>query len=377
MRTTPLLGLLLACFFQAVLADPYYTGVANTPYPPGCATLPLRQADLYGNNAALVYDGDIWLDHVHQGQSADPHGYRGQVDLKVWRIGCPEPDRSVVLVEFRLKPGWEASSTYRVPVVGSDGGPMHRIPFELKAEANAWGQGITQDSLTVHAFGDYTGGWDDPHRFTWRYVLDIGPMGQFWDPGFLTEYYNGHFPLDFYAEDGSTLLQVVVPATHEVLEPSPALPLNGRLSGTWVETGAADQGLLLSFSNPVPPAGDTMLEPELSDLSVFLSWYTFDATGKLLWLTGAARFTQGATEVSIPIERVTQGQFLGGKKAERAVVGSVRLRARQCNDLEAGYELGGLDLGTGTMRLQRFEALEVAGYACRDYKARLDSLSTR
>ena len=48
-----------------------------------------------------------------------------------------------------------------------------------------------------------------------------------------------------------------------------------------------------------------------------------------------------------------------------------------CNDLEASYELGGLGLGTGNMRLQRFEALEVAGYACRDYKARLDSLSTR
>jgi hypothetical protein len=325
MQSKTLLGLLLVCLCQAALAAPYYTGVPYAPYPPGCITLPLRQLDLYGDNTAQVFSGEVWLDHVHKVQSTDPFKYRGPVDMKVYRIGCSEPDRSLILVEFRLKPGWEANPTYLLPTVGGDGTAMHIIPFELKAEANAWGQSIVQDSLTMHAFGDYTGGWDDPHRFTWRYVLDIGPMGRFWDVGYLTEYYNGAFPLVFFADDGSTLLEIQVPATRELLDPSPALPLNGRLSGTWVEKGAVDQGLLLSFSNPVPPAGSVRLDPENSDLSVFLSWYTFDTQGNLLWLSGAARFPQGATEVSIPIERVTRGQFLGGQAAVREVVGSVRL----------------------------------------------------
>ncbi len=375
MRANTLLGLLLACFYHAALADPYYTGIPYAPYPPGCVTLPLRQTDLYGDNVALFYSGEVWLDAVHKVQSTDPFTNRGKVDMNVYRIGCAEPDRSVILVEFRLRPGWIYNESYVLPTLGGEGTAMHIVPFELKAEPNTWGQSIAQNSLTRHSFGDYTDGWDDPHRFTWRYILDINPVGQYWDAGFLTEYYNGSFPLVFYAEDGSTLLNIDVPATQDALEPNPSLPLNGRLSGTWVEEGAADQGLLLSFSNPVPPTGSEIAEPELSDLTVFLSWYTFDTQGKLLWLTGAGRFPQGATEVSIPIEQVTQGQFLGSQVAERAVVGSVLLKALQCNELEAGYDLAGLGMGTGDMHLQRFEALEIAGYPCRDYKARLDSLS--
>jgi hypothetical protein len=141
-----------------------------------------------------------------------------------------------------------------------------------------------------------------------------------------------------------------------------------------VEAGAADQGFLLSFSNPVPPAGTAVAEPENAELLVFLSWFTFDSQGDMLWLAGEARFPQGSTEVSIPILRVTQGQFLGSQAAERTVMGQVRLKASQCNELEVDYDLSGLDLGAGDLRLQRLHALEIAGYPCRDYQARLDSL---
>jgi len=310
-------------------------------------------------------------------QSTDPFENRGPADVSLYRIGCAEPNRSVIMVEFRLPAEWIdwRHQTFVLPTVDGNDTAMPIVPFELKAEPNTWGQSIEQNSMTRHSFGDYTGGWDDPRRFTWRYVLDINPVGQYWDAGSLAEYYNGSFPLVFYAEDGSTLLSVAVPATRDVLEPNPALPLNGRLSGTWVEEDAADQGLLLSFSNQVPPTGSETAEPELSDLTVFLSWYTFDTQGKMLWLTGAGRFPQGATEVLIPIEQVTQGQFLERQVAEREVVGSVLLKALQCNELEAGYDLASLGMGTGGMHLQRFGALEIAGYPCRDYKARLDSLS--
>jgi len=374
MNMKALFGVLLACFCHAVFADPYYTGTRYTPYPPGCVTLPSRQADLFGDNVALVYSGRVWLDMAYKLQSTDPHANTAQVDMAVYRVGCAEPNRSMILVEFKLTEKWMYTRLI-LPSIAGEGGPMDGVPLELKSEPNGWGQSIAQNSLTMPIFGDYTNGFNDARLFTWRYVVDVSPAGQGWDPDYLVDYYNGPWRLAFFAEDGSQAFVVDIPATEEVLEPNPDLPFNGRLSGVWVEQGSADQGLIISFSNPVPPAGSEIADPEFSDLTVFLSWYTFDSQGNLLWLTGANRFPQGAAEVSIPIELVTHGQFLGDEKAERSVVGELQLRARQCNSLQINYDLGSLGLGSGEMHLQRAYALEIAGYPCRDYKARRDSLS--
>ena len=372
-----LLGLLLAWVSPAILADGYFTGTSSTPYPPGCATLPSRQEALYGDNIAHFWSGSLWLEVVQKVQSPDPFKNLNLVDVDMFRVGCAEPNRSVILVEFRLRPEWvdPRYSQIVLPTFGGDGTAMHLVPFDLAAEPNGWGQSPQLHALTKRTIGDYTGGWDEPRRFSWRYVLDIGPVGASWDPEFLANYYNESFPLGFHRSDGWTGVHVDVPATRDVLTRNPALPLNGRLSGTWVEQGAVDQGFLLSFSNPVPPAGSAGTEPENSELLVFLSWYTFDAQGGMLWLTGVARFAQGATEVSIPIVRVTRGQFLENRAADRAVVGEVRLKARQCNELQLDYDLADLGLGAGNLRLQRLHALEIAGYPCRDYAARLASLS--
>jgi hypothetical protein len=299
--------------------------------------------------------------------------------VDMFRVGCAEPNRSVILVEFRLRPEWidPRYSQIVLPTFGGDGTAMHLVPFDLVAEPNGWGPSAQQHALTKRTIGDYTGGWDEPRRFSWRYVLSIGPAGAGWNPEFLANYYNDSFPLGFHGSDGWTGMHVDVPATRDVLARNPTLPLNGRLSGVWLEEGAANQGFLLSFSTPVPSAGTEAAEPENSELLVFLSWYTFDTQGGMLWLTGVARFPQGAAEVSIPIVRVTGGQFLGSQAADRAVVGEARLQASQCNELELDYDLADLGLGAGDMRLQRLHALEIAGYPCRDYAARLASLSPR
>lgn len=376
MKMKILFGILLTCFYQSVPGDPYFNGMPSVPYPPGCVTLPLRQIDLYGDNIVQVYSGRVWMERVYKVQSKDPLKNLGEVDVSVYRMSCAEPNRSVILFDFKLPPS-SIGIQFRLPTVGGSG-PLDILPFELKAEPNTWGQSISQNALTSRSFGDYTNGMDDALRFTWRYVLDVAPDGEGWYPGDLTEFYNGFggLGLAFFADDGSVLFWIDVPATQDILEPNQALPLNGRLSGTWIEENAADQGFVLSFSNPVPPAGSKIGAPESSDLSIFLSWYTFDSQGDMLWLTGAGRFPQGATEVSIPIERVRHGQFLGDQVADRTLVGSVQLKARQCNFLEVTYDLSSLGLGTGDMHLQRPYALEIAGYPCRDYKARLDTITT-
>lgn len=382
MKLTAMPTLLLACCWSLIPADPadpYYVDQALAPYPPGCVTLPTRQVDLYGDNVVQFWSGRLSLEVVHKVQG-DTN--LGQVEARMLRVGCAEPNRSVIMMEFRLPFEWAEAreSQFVLPSFTAEGpGGFHYIPFELKAEPNAWGQTLEQQSLTKHALGDYTGGWDNPRLFTWRYVLDMAPAGAYWER--MAEFYNGAFWLQGYSNGNISGPLIEVPATRSSIERNPALPLNGRLTGTWVEPGATDQGFLLSFSNPVLPAGSSIASLQRPELLVFVSWFTFDAAGGQLWLAGNARFPPGATEVTVPVIQVMSGEFLGPPVESglgvdpRTVMGEIHLKARSCNALELDYDLAALELGAGTLQLQRLFALETAGYPCRDYEARLASQS--
>jgi len=363
-----LVALLLSAYGQLVLADAIYTSNPGSPYPPSCITGPLRALDLQAENVVKFYSDRIWLEVVHKIESNDPFANLGEARLDMYRLACAEVNRSVIVAEFALpRQGVEIrKAQLLLPwLAGSTG--FDPFPLEFKPEANGWGQSQGQFHHSQRAFGDYTGGWDDARRFTWRYVLDVHPQGGLGQRGYASHYYNGFFGLEFFRSDGEPFLAFGVPATEELLNPTGSLPLSGRLSGNWVEQGAVDQGFLISFSNPVPPAGQGGGKPENSQLLVFLSWYTFDLDGEMLWLTGTAKFSQGARHVSIPIELVTGGAFLGGAEARREVVGQGHLQAVSCNQLEFEYHLDALGLGDDAVQLQRLYALEIADYPCRDH----------
>ena len=65
--------------------ESYYSGSARSPYTPGCARLPARQLELYGDNEALVRDGTTDLDQV----SVEPLPAR----IHVFRVACAEAGR--------------------------------------------------------------------------------------------------------------------------------------------------------------------------------------------------------------------------------------------------------------------------------------------
>jgi hypothetical protein len=190
----------------------------------------------------------------------------------------------------------------------------------------------------------------------------------------MAEYYNGAFGLEIKLESGYKSV-MLVPSTRSVLSSNQQLPLNGRLSGNWIEANTRDQGFVLSISTLLPPSVSADLPPEDADQLLFLGWYTFGASGEMLWLTAAATVPQGSSEAEFEFVKVEAGQFLGNHNATRSKVGSGRIKARNCNSLEFEYDLTGLGLGTGGMKLQRIFALEIAGYHCRDYAARLASIS--
>lgn len=361
------LGVLLLAWQSPSAAGVAFTSNPSPAYPPGCISVPLQQLDLQAANVAHFHSQRVNLEVAYR---IPGEVTLGEAQFDLYRVGCAEPNRSVVIAEFRLPQ--EAVDARRAQLILPTVEAVvesHAFPLVFKSEANTWGQPMSQYVLTRESFGDYTGGWDDPRRFTWRYVLDVSPAWT--DRDSAPKYYNSEFGLQFYWSDGKPLNWVLVPATAAVLGRAASLPLGGRLSGHWVEGGSADQGLILSF-NALVTGG--LVEQKTMDLLVFLSWFTFDADGEMLWLTGAARFEHGADQVSIPIELVEGGTFLGANRAQRGTVGSVQLKAFHCNRLELDYQLDNLGLGAGVMRLERPFALEIADYACRDYEGLQSSI---
>ena len=82
-------------------------------------------------------------------------------------------------------------------------------------------------------------------------------------------------------------------------------------------------------------------------------------------------YALGDTQVQFNIELVTNGQFMGTKTADRAVVGSGTIVANNCNDLTFNYDLSQLGLGSNSVTLVRVLSLETQGYACSDLLTRL------
>ncbi|NND43697.1 MAG: hypothetical protein HKN58_00125 [Xanthomonadales bacterium] len=368
-----LLGLLMFLAATPALANPYFAGNPWSPIPPGCLTLPKAQKTLYGDNRVKFWEGQVRSGGNWWPADGDPNpNQQVALAVRMYRIGCAEPNRSAIVAEIQVAESNRVIPP-QVPVLyfsahlSWDGGRI--VPLLALAEPTEW-RDKTQDGSQGQAMlGDYTGGWIPMQGYTWTYLIDApGPGSTHFSPDWhmSAREYNEAFDLHIHIP-GSVWVTVPVPATRDVLARNPRLPLNGRLSGGWVIDGATDQGLVLSFANRVPAAAAA---PALSPLLLFLSWYTFDVDGNPLWLTGTAEFAQGTSQVDIPIALVTGGEFLGSRRAERAVAGVVTLTARGCDDLQLEYDLPGVGLGSGISRLQRLAALEVAGYNCRDYESR-------
>lgn len=359
---------LLGC--ASALANSNFVSNPYLPYPPGCARVP--SAEELRTQAVKFFEDTVDLANVRSHEMVP-------VRMAAYRSPCSEPNRSLVWLELTL-PATHAGEGVELELQVSVAEPETnwRHLMNLVAEPNGWGAGGWVDREQTYLASDeqpIAGEiWNVVGERRWLFLLDNGPPlseGWFGDVGLTPSQYNASFkwwlrypPYDYMSID--------VPATADVLPtPTPRLPLSGRQSGTWVIEGADDQGFQLAISEQVGKRQD--FAPAVPDLPLvmFFSQYTFDADGNPLWLVGNAEFEPGASEVTIPIVQVTNGEFRGSTPADREVIGSVTLSSNSCNDVTFEYDYTGLGLGQGSERLQRLFSLETAGYDCRDYEARV------
>ncbi len=366
------LSICLTFFCITAFASPYFFSNPYSPYPPGCVTTPQLQQVLAGDNVVKVWSGAILLAQALAADKLVP------VDLAVYRAGCAEPNRSLILLEFSIPedapPDKRQFVLPEVVALGDELLDENNFPMTLASEPNSWGFTGNENQEVIRLIGDFTEGLADASQLRWVYVLDVpAPPLEYgdnsvWNSSFAMSAprYNDLVGLRLDNGTGSTIINIA--PTEQVLDTAPAIELNGRLSGNWVVDGASDQGVMLSFSSKV----GRQVAPVDSPLVVFFSWYTFDAQGEMLWLTGTAEFQPGATEVDIPLVAVSNGRFMSGMKADREEFGQVQLTANNCNDIAFTYILPpSSGLASGGRHLQRVFALEIAGFACRDFDTKL------
>jgi hypothetical protein len=325
-----------------------YLSNISSPIPPACATLPYVWDMFNTGGKRDLTNGVIQLMTTLE----EEH----DVEITVWEKGCPENGRRAVMLTLEVLDNQDAfhdlvlaPRIWASDIPGDADAKLMRITSEpntyiVSEETRYLDEGETYDFFvdTVSAFMPEFEPelWMDADQYNGEWTIEFD------DP--LTGVWFG--TVDEYEND---------------LRPS-RMALTGRLSGNWVTPGTQDKGFLLSFN-------------EFHDETLglfFMSWYTFDTDGNLLWLTGANSYeVDGSSEVSFDIELVTDGVFLGSKLADRQVVGTGRLAAYDCNDLEMTFNLNSLGLGSGTILLRRIFSLEIQGFTCADLDTRYDHVN--
>lgn len=314
-------------------------------YPPACATN-YQISDQLPSKGADITAGLIRL------QEAVDKTQLHDVNMRVYRVGCAEPDRSILMFEMTVVDDMDGvNEAVLCPMFQADRfGAIHTL--RGTAEPNSWvasdDSKLVAEGQTVTLFLDGASIYDS--QYDESQVLSV-------------EEYNGDWELKIMDPRDQTGYRVDIPEyrnQHMLSE----LPLSGRLSGNWVVAGVPDQGFVIAFqelANQVRPF-------------VFLSWYTYDQDGSMLWLTGGESFDIGDSQVEIPLVYVTNGDFMGPGPADRSMQGNVILTAVNCNNIRLEYDLTAIGLGTGTRRLERIFSLETQGYACRDAQARIEAI---
>jgi len=273
----------------------------------------------------------------------DPAG-SGVLRIRAWRIGCHEPNASAIAFNFLLESGSDAIPYPRVRLVTPDlqrhsAGLFHfaRTGFYLP-EGASYSTMIDQGLATVVEGVTLVVDTDE---------AAISKVG-----------YNGELVLEL-DWPSSQFLELQMPAYDEDRDlPQFVAPVfNGRYTGHWIVEGLPRQGMALQVAE---------LPPDRNFL--FLTLYTY-LDGAPVWVVGNADFAIGASAVVVNLWLLDGGEFfttqLFGYAREDVVqerLGTITLRPRHCNVIEAEIDFGESGMGVVSRRFERL--VRIAGYDC-------------
>jgi len=313
-----------------------------SPIPQGCTTNWEDWGAFNPSSTSIIFQG------YYPATKVDGSGQH-DMGVTIWRKGCAEPGRSVLMLDLAPINDNDGITECLITPTMSGRLPDNQVKI-LRGVGEPDTNSVLSDLSVLCEGNEDTLFIETITSLDGRYSLEksMNPIE-----------YNGAWK--FILEDLTTgNWGVDIPAYSGTLGIS-RMALTGRLSGTWRASGTKDQGFVLAFQDLASTTTDVL----------FFSWYTFDNNGNLLWLTGAGFYEWGDTETTVEIELVTNGSFMGTKIADRSVVGTARVVAINCNNLQLSYNLNQLGLGSATKTLVRVFSAETQGYGCTDALTRL------
>ena len=327
----------------------------GTPFPPGCIALALP-------DAPASEDEDDYIQTVIDAPSVNSPALDAQVRVTIWRVGCPEPDYSIVMVRLQSLSEREVL----VPQVFAQAGRVEQPQHQAQL--------IPQPAVgNIGASGGYRAIAEEGKT----YMLAVAPTGIDGDPDalFLPEHYNDVFTLEMAWTDFSGNAEHF--ELFEIFSHDPALDapqfeqpiFSGRHSGSYLVSDHPRTGMLLKVAEFKP--GNAMADANF----IFVIFFTYTNEGEPLWVVGnsGAEPPQPISELELGMYRPQGGKFFTSppgsfseEDVDMELIGSMTLRVVDCNNIEADFDFEKGGFGSGSLEMQRF--IRIAGHDCNPWE---------
>jgi len=324
--------LLLSVLSQTAFAQDLLYPHSFTPatkIPAGC--LSKSPLELKPNNE-LFFDDVIDLH-----SPIDTGSYR----IRVWRIGCHEPGRSAIAVNFQAVD--EAAGFIPLPsaeLFDLDGNKNPAALLLFPANGPGYLRATASGSLTKLTEGN-------PSGVTMIVDTDSDSM--------TATQYNEIVGLRLTFDSQELIIGVLNYVASLDPPQFEAPPLHGRYSGLWIAADLPRTGLVFH-------SGGTLSER----LYVFTFWLTY-IEGAPVWLIGESDIGPEDSSIELDLHRYHGGKIItdpsfSEEDVSSEIVGTMTLSARHCNLLEVGIDLTSLGKSSRMMQLTRLT--RIAGFDC-------------
>ncbi len=266
------------------------------------------------------------------------------IRVRAWRIGCHEPGRTAIAVNFTLEDG-SASVRYPRPVlIPNDGLERAAGLFHFGRSGYYEPRGMASQEMSDQLVPSFVDGATlivDTHA-------DV----------ITTQKYNAEIVLRLEWSFDQRVTMTI--ADHDELTDDPQFErpsLHGRYTGQWIVDGLPRQGLVIQIGE---------LPPDRNYL--FLSMFTY-LGGEPTWVVGNADFPVGAPEVTVNMWALEGGAFFteplqsyDRDDVTQTLLGTMTIRPRHCNVVDADIDFSTTGFGQVSRRFERL--IRIGGYDC-------------
>lgn len=284
-----------------------------------------------------VVDHDETLNVTDEGNAA-------VVRIRAWRIGCHEPGRSAIVINFKLLSG-SPEVRYPRPVLYSQDALARPVGLFHFGRSDYYDRnGLALTPMTDQSTASFVDGVTmvvDAHadRITAQKYNSLLVLRLEWASGDETD-----ISIPNYDEF------VSVPQLGEAA-------LHGRYSGQWIVDGLPRQGMFMTIGE-LPPDRNF----------VFLALFTY-LDGTPTWVVGNTDFPIGAHAVTVNLWTLEGGEHftepLGSYQREevtQTLLGTMTIQPKHCNVVDADIDFSATGYGQVSRRFERL--VRIGGYDC-------------